>query len=409
MKPNQVYNLVNSIASQRWGKDYVTVTDTTTLASLGTKVFADIQDNGKDPFLGILVDRIGKTVIRRLQAKSWNPNLVRSSFEWGVILQKIDIKPLQAQMAKSYEIGDSNFGTSTLPSDFLKVYKPSIEQRFFKNQNVFKNTVTVPDNLYKGSFTDAITMGNFVEALMDSQTQAIQRGINEMEQMAIAKLIGCKMYEGNGVYNLLSLYNGDSANPITAEAALRSADFYKFAGKTMRDIIKYLDDESALFNADGEIRRTTPDELNIIMLSDFASGYNTYLQADTFHKELTELPKYIEVNYWQGTGKAAFGDFEDRSSIKVCIGKVTDPDAPNVGEDINISQSGIVAVYHDDYTIGITNLDKYAGADRNNVERYTCYTQEAMEGLYIDLSENAVVFIVADPPTEEPAEENTGN
>ena len=404
MKPNQIYNLVNSIASQRWGKEYITVTDTTTLASLGTKVFSEIQDGGTDPFLGTLVDRIGKTVIRRLQAKSWNPNLVRSAFEWGVILQKIDVKPLQAQMAKSYEIGSADFGTSDLPSDYLKVYKPTIEQRFFKNQNVFKNTITVPDRLYKGAFTDAVTMGNFVESLMDAQVQAIQRGINEMEQMVIAKLVGCKMYEGNGVYNLLSLYNGDSQNPVSAADALRSADFYKFAGKTMRDIIKYLDDESALFNADGEIRRTTPDELNIIMLADFASGYNTYLQADTFHKELTELPKYTEVNYWQGTGKAQFGDFEDRSSINVCIGKVTDATADNYNEDINVSQSGIVAVFHDDYTVGVTNIDKYAGADRNNVERYTCYTQEAMEGFYIDLSENAVVFIVADPP-EEPAVE----
>lgn len=397
MKPNQVYNLVNSIASQRWGKDSITVTDVTTLADLGTKIKK--ETDGVDPFLGILTDRIGKTVIRKLQAKSWNPNLVRSAFEWGVIMQKVDIKPLQAQVAKSYEIGESDFGTANLPSDYLKVFKPTIEQRFFKNQNVFKNTITIPDRLFYGAFTDAITFGNFVEALMDAQIQAIQRGINEMEQMTVAKLVGCKIHEGNGVYNLLSLYNGNSTNPISAATALRSADFYKFAGKTMRDIIKYLDDESSLFNADGEIRRTKQDELNIIMLADFASGYNTYLQADTFHKELTELPKYTEVNYWQGTGKSLFGNFEDRSSIKVCIEKGTDPEA-----DINISQSGIVAVFHDDYTIGVTNKDDYAGADRNNGERYTNYTQEAMEGFYIDLSENAVIFIVADPPSE-----GTGN
>lgn len=395
METNQIYTLANSIAKQMWGDDYIDVVDTSSLVSMGKDVIA--SNTSKETYLNTLVDRIGKTLIRTLKSKSYAPNLVKTTFEWGAILQKIDIEPLDAQRDKSWDIGNPDFGTSELPSDYLKIFKPKISQKFYQSRNAVKNTVTIPDAMLEDSFVKAETHGAFIEGIMQAQRDVITRTLNNTEMLCIDHFIASKMYEGNGVYNLLKDYNTAHANAtLTAAQAMESPTFLKYAGKVMRDVIGYMDDESVRFNAYGKVRRTTRDDMHVFLHRDFASAYTTYLESDTFNKELIALPLYQEVNKWQGTGKAQYGDFEDRTTINITIGKVEDTTADNHGEDITINQSGIVGFFADTYALGVTNLKEWAGADRNNGEGYTNYTQGANFGFFNDLSENAVVFIVAD-------------
>lgn len=398
METNQVFTLANNIAKQMWGSESIEVVDTSSLVSMGEAVLS--SNTSKETYLNTLVDRIGKTLIRTLKSKSYAPNLVKTAFEWGCILQKIDIDPLEAQRDKSWDIGNPDFGTDTLPSDYLKVFKPKITQKFFKSRNAVKNTVTIPDFLFEDSFTNEQTYGLFVEGIMKAQKDVIERTLNNTEMLCIDHFIASKIHEGNGVYNLLTDYN--TAHPsatLTEEQAMESPAFLKYAGKVMRDVIGYMDDESVRFNAYGKVRRTTRDDMHVFIHRDFASAYATYLESDTFNKELISLPLYQEVNKWQGTGKVGYGDDEDRTSINITIGKVEDSSANNYGEDITINQSGIVGFFADTYALGVTNLKEHAGADRNNGECYTNYTQGAEFGYFNDLSENAVVFIVADTKT----------
>ena len=406
METNQVFSLANSIAKQMWGSESIDVVDTSSLVSMGEDVLR--SNTSKETYLNTLVDRIGKTLIRTLKSKSYAPNLVKTTFEWGCILQKVDIEPLEAQRDKSWDIGNPDFGTATLPSDYLKIFKPKITQKFFKSRNAVKNTVTIPDFLFEDSFTNAQTYGLFVEGVMKAQKDVIERTLNNTEMLCIDHFIASKIHEGNGVYNLLPDYNTAHPNAtLTAVQAMETPAFLKYAGKVMRDVIGYMDDESVRFNAYGKVRRTTRDDMHVFIHRDFASAYATYLESDTFHKELIALPLYQEVNKWQGTGKAQYGDFKDRTSIKITIGKVEDSTADNYGEDITINQSGIVGFFADTYALGVTNLKEHAGADRNNGEGYTNYTQGATFGYFNDLSENGVVFIVADPKTETTSDETT--
>ena len=80
MKVNQIYTLVNSIAKQMWGEDAITATDLTGLISMGKAVISSTTD--RDCFLNVLVDRIGKTVIRTLDLELDFPNLLVNDFEW---------------------------------------------------------------------------------------------------------------------------------------------------------------------------------------------------------------------------------------------------------------------------------------------------------------------------------------
>ena len=156
-----------------------------------------------------------------------------------------------------------------------------------------------------------------------------------------------------------------------------------FAGKTMRDYIKYMAKPSVLYNVPGRIRATSRDNMHVMLLTDFASAYDTYVRSVLFNPQ--ELPYYTEVEYWQGTGVTA-PSFADCSSI----------DVKTPGNGTAIQASGIVGVFCDREAIGIGLFDRFSAADRNNRNRYTNYTEGCTVQSIVDTSENGIIFVVQD-------------
>ena len=64
MKVEQIYSLLNDINAQMFGEDAVDVHDLRGIISMGETIIGN--ENNTDLFLGKLVDRIGKTVVRTL-------------------------------------------------------------------------------------------------------------------------------------------------------------------------------------------------------------------------------------------------------------------------------------------------------------------------------------------------------
>jgi hypothetical protein len=149
--------------------------------------------------------------------------------------------------------------------------------------------------------------------------------------------------------------------------------------------IKYIGSPSKLYNNGDMVRATKRDNMHVLMLSDFVSSYITNLQSDTFNKELVELPYYEEIPYWQGTSNAK-PTFDEVSKISV----------KTSSDGTEVTQSGIVCVLADREALGVTIKDRFIASDRNNRERFTNYTNGATIGYINDLSENAIVFTIAE-------------
>ena len=123
------------------------------------------------------------------------------------------------------------------------------------------------------------------------------------------------------------------------------------------------------------------------MLADFAKSYTTYLSANTFHKELVELPNYEEVVKWQGSDDAQTGtnkyDFNALSSIAISNSEISASD---------IEQSGIICFVHDiescASTCEIRSDYTLYDPDQNRNIVYKRHTT----GYAVDPTENAVVF-----------------
>lgn len=381
----QAANLVNATAAELWGKNAPAVKSLTDLVSLGDMVFSSTTN--KELFLNTLVDKIKRTVIRTLDNSVDLPNLLLDQDSYYGILQKINIRPMAAVNDNSWNVGDVSFTPS-----LYDIHKPDVSQKLFQNVSSFVIRLTVPEVLYRSAFDEG-KMDEFIAGLFENVEKCLIEYINAMTHLVLCNLIAERIKEQRGV-NLLDLYKQTfTSATITEDDAIYDKDFLRFAGMTIRNYIKYMQHSSVLYNDGTELRATQRDNMHVVMLTDFVSAYTTYYSADTFHQELAQMPLYSETMAWMSAGNTV-PNFSDNSSINVVPASEAEEDIPTA-----VEASGIVAVLADRQALGVCLYDEWSATDHNGADRYTNYTFGVNRGNLNDLSENAVVFYIADPVT----------
>ena len=119
------------------------------------------------------------------------------------------------------------------------------------------------------------------------------------------------------------------------------------------------------------------------LLSEFATATDLYLQSDTFHDELTKLPNFERVPFWQSSGQSFA--FADCSKIDIDHDDFTNA----------VTQAGIIGFVHD-----IENVACYFGNRRswevfNPRSEVVVHGEKAEKGYAVDNNANAVVFYIA--------------
>ena len=173
---------------------------------------------------------------------------------------------------------------------------------------------------------------------------------------------------------------------MTAAKAIYDPDFIRFASYTMGVYVDRLASISTLFNVGGKDRFTDANNLHVIMLSDFAKSADVYLQSDVRHNEMTRLPNYETVPYWQGSGQNY--EFDSTSAINVKIDASTTVDI-----------DGIVGVMFDRDALGVSNLDRRVTTAYNAKAEFFNNYYKFDAGYFNDTNENFVVFFVSDEKT----------
>lgn len=388
MKVNQIYSLLNDINAQMFGEDAIDVHDLSGIVSLGETVVGN-SDN-TDLFIGKLVDRIGKTVIRTLDLELDFPALFMDSFEFGAILQKITVNPFDAIQSSEWKVGEDGF-TPTL----LDIHKPDIMVRYFKGADTWKFQVTIPDDLLFTAFTSETAMSQFIDAIINAMTDSMTIAINNMSRTCVNNFIAEKIKNSNGVINLLPAYNTLASASLTPDQAIHNKEFLRYAVNEIRKFIKYMSQPSTLYNvgdgAKGIVRATARDNMHVLMLTDFIAGVESYLQSDTFHDELLGMPMFSEVAYWQANkGESTQNDFATNSSIKVTPSSEEGQDNPS-----DVEQSGVICVLADRQAIAVGINKRRSGNFYNSIDAYSNISQTATIQYINDLTENGLVFTVA--------------
>lgn len=401
MKPTQIYSLLNDINGQMFGSDAIDVHDLSGIISMGRSIVGNASNT--DAFLGKLVDRIGKTVIRTLDLELDFPALYMDSFEFGAILQKINVNPFDAIENVAEEVGDQGFTPS-----LLDIHKPDIFVRYFSDSTTAKWQVTIPDTMFMSAFESEERMSQFVDAIIKAMTDSVTISINNMSRTAVNNFIAEKFKATDNCINLLTGYNAIAATPITAATSMYDKDFLRYAVNEIRKYIKYLSQPSVLYNmgdgSGGEVVRTTArDNMHILCLTNFVAGVEAYLESDTFHNELVALPGYTEVAYWQGNKDTlSVNDFDTNSAIKVTPSSEAGAQSPT-----DVEQSGIIAVLADRQAIAVGISRRHTGTFYNSIDQYTNMSMSFVEQYINDMSENGVIFYVEDSNSVNPNTKTT--
>ena len=377
---NQIYSIVNDSASEALGKGAITAKDTGTLVSLGNQVFS--SDTNKEQFYKALTNRIGRTVIAVREYAAKTRAVKRDELEWGAIYQKISYKWKNATANASWE-------TETQANPFDVEIGTEAVQKLFSVIGTYSYEDSIPDYQLFTAFTSASAMGAYISGIYTNMKNALEVADENLANLAVATNIAGVLKKGKATQkrNLLAEYktvSGDTT--ITVANALTNPNFIKYATREIKTVIDNMTQMSTLYNAEADIPRHTPSDKAVVeILGLFASASDTYLQADTYHKELVALPNYEKVVYWQGSG-TGFA-FEDVSKINITNANI---------DTKAVAQGGILAFVHDiDSCASIIYRRRSHSIYNPRAERYNIF-EKADKGYAVDLSENAVVFYIAE-------------
>lgn len=375
---NQVYELVNNVAMQSLGSEAVSVVDVSSLVALGDQVLS--SDKNTDAFLGALVDRIGKTVFSVRNYSATYPDVVKHPFEFGCIVQKIYVDLPESKANNSWEIGKKEYVPTYAP-----VIKPSVKQKLFNNINTWEIDVTIPDSILKTAFTNATEMAVLIDAIFTAVDNKMETDLENMVDLTRASFIARKISGGKtcGAINLLHEYNTETNAGLTVDNCLRNPEFLKWSSMQISLWLGRMRRMSTLFNEEGYKRHTPNSDLVFTVLENYASATASFLESDTYHKELVELPRYNTVPYWQGSGT----DYSFDSVSQINVKLTADGDATVC--------NGVIAVAYDYEALGVTINNQRETSERNNKDEYTNYYKKANMGYFNDMSENGIVFYIA--------------
>lgn len=386
---NQIYTMVNDAADESLGVKAITVKDTATLVSLG-EVVLSTKDN-KDLFYHALCDRIGRTVFAIREIPRKTRSVKRDELEWGVALQKISYSIHKAVDNPSWE-------SSTQADPFDVEIQTEAVQKIFSVVSTWSHEDSIPDYQLYTAFTNAAAMAGFIAGIYTNMTNKLHIDEDNLANLAIATNIAGVLIQGTKAQkrNVLTEYNTLTGQTLTPEAALRDMGFLKYVSREMYTVTGNFKEPTTVYNADRTLRYTPEEKMVVEVLGQFASAASFYLQADTYHDSLVALPRYEEVAFWQGSGETtesadnAF-KFDEVSKIAVKNSKL----ATTSNATGEITQGGVIAFIHDyDSAMSIIHRRRDNSIYNPRAERYNVF-MKADQGYAVDLSENAVVFILA--------------
>lgn len=376
MEVKQIYTLVNDITKEILGESVIVKEDLSNIVDLGTAYF---NANAVENFTKTLVDKVGKMVFTDRLYKATYPSIMKEAWEYGAVLEKVDCELPEATENESWELED---GASYDPNI---VTLPKVSVKFYSKKTTFEVPMSFTELQIKSAFNSASEMNRFVSMIRTKIENKITLSNEEVQMRVVNAMIGETIHDANSVraVNLLSLYNTTFTKTLTLATALYDAEFLKFATKTIALYVERFPRYSTLFNIGGKERFTPTSKLHVVGLADFTKACNSYLQADTYHKELVSLPNGLEeVAYWQGTG-TGYG-----------LADVSKVDIKTPSGD-NVSQTGIIAVMFDDDCVAVCNENKRIKSHYNEKAEFVNEWYKVDCSYFADKNENFVVFYLA--------------
>lgn len=390
MNITQVYEIVNNASGVATGKTDLLKEDLSNIVDVGREIF---NANAMDKYVKTLINRIGQTIFVNRAYRGTAPSVLMDGWEYGSVLQKVAMGLPEAEVNETWELQDGQ------SYDVNIFHQPKgVIAKYYNDKVTFSIPMSFTEVQLKMSFNNATELNGFISMIYTQIENSMTVKIDGLIRSTINNMIGETIYqasqEENGTPRAINLlkgykeFSGDST--ITVATALSNPDFIKYASYIIKLTFGRMRTMSTLYNEGGQPRHTPNDLAKIVLLEDFASAADVYLQSDTFHNELTKLPNSERTPYWQGSGT----NFEFASTSAINVKTVVMENNAVTTHEVN--QGGILGVMFDRWALGVNNMDRRVTSNYTaSAEFYTNYYKYDA-GYFNDFNENFVVFYIAD-------------
>ena len=384
MEIKQVHDFVNDALEESTGQSAVLNEDLSNVVDAGNSIF---DNNAFDAFVKSLVNHIGRVVFVNRPYRGSAPSVLMDAWEYGSVVEKISSELPTAVENESWDLTD---GASYDPNVF---HQPRAEAKFFNKMTTFEVDRSITERQVKQSFSDATQLNAFVSMLFNEVEKALTVANDNLVMRTINNMIIETMYDafsggaitGAGTpkaINLLSRYNTQYSESLTAAQAVVDPDFIRYSAYVMALYVDRLTRMSTLFNVGAKQRFTPKDMQHIVMLSEFRAAADVFLQSNTFHDEYTKLVNAETVPFWQGSGT----DYAFTST-----GKIDATSASGHTQTV----TGVLGCIFDRDALGIMNFNSRVTTQYNAKAEFTNYFYKRDARYFNDLNENFVVFFAA--------------
>lgn len=374
MEVSQVYQFVNTAAQESIGDSAVLSEDLSNIVDVGNAIF---NASAFDKYVKSLINHIGKVIFVNRPYRGSAPSVLRDSWEYGSILEKITSEMPQAVENESWDLVD---GASYDPNIF---HKPVAEAKFFNKMTTFEIDRSITERQVRQSFSSANQLNAFISMLFNEVDKAMTVRMDALVMRTINNMAAETVRDGGAkAINLLTGYNQQYGESITAAQAILKPEFIRYAAYQMALMVDRLTRMSTLFNIGGKQRFTPKDLQHIVMLSEFRAAADVFLQSTTFHDEYTKLVNAETVPFWQGSGTDY--SFANTSKIDVTT-------ASGNQQVVN----GLLACIWDRDALGVMSENSRVTTNYNAKAEFTNYFYKRDARYFNDFNENFVAFYVA--------------
>lgn len=382
MEVTQVAEFVNIATKEIVGEENLVKEDLSNIVDVGTEVI-----NGEkaiENFTRKLVDHIGRVIFVNRTYNGTAPNVLMDGWEYGSIMEKISAEMPEAKENESWQLED---GKSYDPNIF---YQPKVSAKFFNSKKTLEIDQSFTEMQVKSAFSSATQMNAFMSMLHNEVNKSLTVKVDSLVERTINNMLAMTINSGGPrLVKLVTMYNqaytGIITTPLTSDKAYHDPNFIRYASYIMGLYPKRLEKLSTLFNIGGAKRFTPKSKLHTVMLDEFVSAASTFLESDTFHKELVSLPTSDTVAFWQGSGK----DYQTANTSTINV-TIKSEDETN-GTDI--FQANILGMMFDRDALGVACVDRRVKQNYNPKAEFFSEFHKFDAMYFNDANENAVVFL----------------
>lgn len=384
----QIPSIVTDAYNDAVGKsNAVTAITTSNFVSIGTNIIDNFDL--LDGWYRSLTKRIIKVLFFAKQYNADTRRILRDESTFGGFIEKLyTIAPDAVDNPTWKYQPDASTRKITQVSPYDLEDTLQVKSILFGEEGTWSYEFVMPMKQLNKAWQTPAEMIGFIDSQFIPVRNKIERAKEAVVDAAVNTSIARSFNAGKAVNLLAEYVNATGDNTVTnLKTFLSNKEAIRFANRVLRNTIKLMRKPNVNFNIEGYETFTSNEDMDIDILTAYASASEMYLEADTFHDELVRLPGYHEVIAWQNPGNSVMVNEAAASTVKITHKDI------NSGNTVEVS--GVVAFIRDHENVAAYFGDEYEWSVPNVRQRISNHGFQYNKGYAVDGFTNAVVFYIA--------------